>query len=80
MTNKDQIRSELISFLEDAFNMTPESYSFGQLDSLSVIRLIVSLEEKFGLTIELPDLQESNVGDFNRLMSFIERKTLLARA
>jgi acyl carrier protein len=47
----------------------------GHLDSLDVVRLLAALEKRFGLQIEMADLEVRDIGTVSGLAELVERHT-----
>ena len=60
------------SFLADGAGMPGRDEDlFGLLDSLQVLRLVVWIEEQFGVKVTDGDLTAENLGTVGRVASFI---------
>jgi len=66
------ITTRLDAFLREELNV--QDYKFSKLDSLSVIRLIMGLENMFGLSIELSEIVDVNFDSLLSLTEFVQRK------
>jgi acyl carrier protein len=45
-----------------------------RIDSVAALRLVLSLEEEFGIVVEDGDIKPQNFSDMDRLESYIRRK------
>ncbi|HMW19071.1 MAG TPA: acyl carrier protein [Accumulibacter sp.] len=78
------IKSEVQSVLEEVLSLkgrasqfTPSTPLLGaipELDSMAVVALITSLEERFGFIIEDDEIDGSVFATFGALMSFVQGK------
>lgn len=68
------IDREVETMLQTDLNKSLASYSFAQLDSLDVIKLILSIETRFNVSIELSELTPKNMGDPAAIVQFLKSK------
>jgi acyl carrier protein len=62
---------------DQADDLGPETGLYGnlpELDSLSVVKLIVALQKRFGIEIELDEIVGDIFGTIGRLAAFVESK------
>jgi len=52
--------------------------SDARMDSVAALRLVLALEEEFGITVEDKDISVDNFGNLARLCRYVERR--LARS
>jgi acyl carrier protein len=79
-----EIDHEVLSILEEvlslngrALSMGPESRLLGaipELDSMAVVAVLTSLEDRFGFTIEDDELDASSFETVGALADFVSRK------
>lgn len=66
----EMYRSILPTDFSDEFNLV----SSGALDSLGTMNLIIYIEKKFQIPIEVADLVEDNFLNLNRIATWIQNK------
>jgi acyl carrier protein len=62
---------------DQADDLGPETGLHGnlpELDSLTVVKLIVALQERFGIEIEIDEIMGDVFGSLGRLAAFVESK------
>lgn len=75
MNDRHTIAEKLTEYLRDFVRETPATYDFNSLDSLSVINLIVFLENEFKIKVQMDDLIPVNVGNFDGLIRYVENRS-----
>ena len=81
------VQKEVISILAAVLNLgtrtasfTPETRLLGsvpELDSMAVVSVITSLEERFGFAIDDDDIDGSTFATIGSLVEFVNRKRAL---
>lgn len=79
-----QVISEVLSVLDSALSLGGRSASFDrstpllgaipELDSMVVVTLITSLEERFGITVEDDDIDGDTFASVGSLVDFVSAK------
>jgi acyl carrier protein len=62
---------------DQADDLGPETGLHGnlpELDSLTVVKLVVALQERFGIEIEIDEIKGDIFGTLGRLAAFVESK------
>ena len=78
------VKQEVVNILDEVLNldgrlttMALDSPLFGalpELDSMSVMALITALEERFGFTVGVEELESSSFATLGSLTAFVETK------
>ena len=66
-----------LNIKDQADDLGPETGLYGnlpELDSLSVVKLIVALQKRFGIEIELDEIVVDIFGTLGRLAAFVESR------
>jgi acyl carrier protein len=82
---KPEIRRKLSSIVTRLAPLTPENAAINPLaftaesdavpmDSVVVLRLVLAIEEEFGITVEDGDIGPENFGNLGGLCAFVEAK------
>lgn len=76
---KDIVNDDKISLYSRILNLLQSyqiSYSDGylELDSLSIVELLVILEDEFSFTVEVDEINRSDFDTIDRLVSFVKKK------
>jgi acyl carrier protein len=79
MTTQNAIKEFIVDTLLAASDRTDVAEdepltSSGLIDSLGMLRLIMFLEEQFGLQVGDGDVGEENFGTVSRIAAFVERR------
>lgn len=79
-----EVSREVLTVLESALNLRGRAASFGrdtpllgavpELDSLAVVSVITSLEERFGFVVEDDDIDGATFATVGSLVAFVEGK------
>jgi acyl carrier protein len=87
MTDNNEIQRAVREYILESFLTAADAQRFRDdddllllLDSLQILRLLISLEGKFGVKIEDGDLTPENIGSVKKLTATIERKRGVASA
>jgi acyl carrier protein len=88
MLDAPEVRQVIIDWLDDNLHfgdaaslITSDDLSFldnGILDSLGFVRLVVHLEDRFGMTIDRKVLTRENFDSMNRIVRFVTGRTVIA--
>jgi acyl carrier protein len=72
---RDYILGEFLSG-EDPAELTPQTplISGGILDSISTLKLVVFLEERFGVTVEAHEAGIDNLDSIGQIVQMVSRK------
>ena len=73
------MREELLKFMERFYNVSETDddtniYDLGYVNSLFGQQLIIFLERKFQISIEIEDMDINNFSTINNILAFIRRK------
>ena len=78
------VRTEVLSVLESVLNLRGRSANFDldtpllgsvpELDSMAVVSVITSLEERFGFIVDDDELDGSTFATVGRLVAFVDAK------
>lgn len=75
----DQVTGELLDFLSTSFGqpvaVDDDFFALGMANSLFALELITLLEERYGLSVEVEDLELDNFRTAAQITGFIMRKT-----
>lgn len=69
-----EIQARIANFISQSLDTPADQFRLANLDSLSVIRLIVMLEESFGLSFSMEELNEDHMGDLKKMTAFVAKK------
>jgi len=79
-----EVQQEVLRILDDVLSLggrtahftssTPLLGSLAELDSMAVVTLITTLEDRFGLTIDDDEIDGSSFADVGSLVAFVESK------
>lgn len=78
---KDQVRNFIAETIFSEPSMIKDDtliFEEGIFDSMGLLGLINFLETEFNITTEDVELQEENFGSVERIVNYIERKTISA--
>lgn len=73
------MREELIKFMERFYNVSETDgdtniFDLGYVNSLFGQQLIIFLERKFHISVEIEDMDINNFSTINNILAFIQRK------
>lgn len=79
MSNEQKIVSRIQRIFREELFVEPESpdsdlVQSGVLDSLTVVRLLVTLEEQFGLTVAMDDLDLADFRSIGSIAQWVTRQ------
>jgi acyl carrier protein len=84
MQNQDDVTRQVIAALETALgipgrlrNATPDTPLLGaipELDSMAVVSVLTTLEERFGMSIEDDEIDGATFASVGALVALVERK------
>jgi acyl carrier protein len=85
MRDMEQLERQLIEIFRDKLHLAVPSsdtdlFETAGLDSLSLVALLLHLENEFGVKVSLADLELDNFQSIARLAKFIARHTAQAGA
>ena len=79
-----EVREQVLRVLESVLNLKGRARSFGidtpllgsvpELDSMAVVSVITSLEERFGFVVEDDDIDGATFATVGSLVAFVEGK------
>jgi len=79
-----EIRQEILAILDEILSLKGRSAGFGdqtpllgaipELDSMAVVALITTLEERFGFAVDDDDIEGSTFATVGSLTAFVESK------
>ncbi|WP_213455035.1 acyl carrier protein [Rhizomonospora bruguierae] len=80
MTTRDEITAGLAEILEEVAGVTPDDVAEGKsftddldVDSLSMVEVVVAAEEKFG--VKIPDNEVQNLKTVGDAVSYIQNNS-----
>jgi len=78
------VQQQVLRLLDDVLSLggrtagftsaTPLLGSLAELDSMAVVTLITTLEDRFGLTVDDDEIDGSTFADVGSLVTFVESK------
>lgn len=76
MTEMKRLEKEVWAIFEEELGLQPPAsdtdlFSSGTMDSLTFVNLLVCIERKFGLTVQLENIELENFQSITRITRFI---------
>ena len=83
MTDTNNVKTELLGFVEENFlylkpdvQVSPadDLLALGVIDSLGFVELVEEVQSRYGVTVTDIEITEENFGSIDAIAAFVERK------
>jgi D-alanine--poly(phosphoribitol) ligase subunit 2 len=77
MSDRDQVQQQIAEILREKSSVEvaagDDLIDAGVLDSLTFVELILELEQRFGLTVDITSLELDDLRSVGRIVDFVDR-------
>jgi acyl carrier protein len=83
MTDTDNVKKQLLAFVEESFlylkpdldlSTSDDLVGLGVIDSLGFVELVEEVQAQYGISVTDIEITEENFGSIDAIAAFIERK------
>lgn len=83
MTETDNVKKQLLAFIEESFlylkpdlelGASDDLVALGVIDSLGFVELVEEVQAQYGIAVSDVEITEENFGSIDAIAGFVERK------